>query len=259
MSDPDVAARARGAGQARASGRAGHLPHRDRVSRRRGPAGLGLAREGRHLHQHRPPGADRPQGARRRPARRGRICGSSSELGQRLGLDWNYTHPREVFAEMTQAMPSLDNITWERLEREDAVTYPCDAAGPARQRDRVRRRLPDRQSGRAQDRAGRPHPARRAARRRVPDGADHRPPARALAHRRDDARASSVLDALEPEAIAGLHPRELRAARRRARRPGAGRRRGAARSRSRRAPTTRRRRRAWCSSRSATPRPPPTC
>ena len=24
-------------------------------------------------------------------------------------------------------MPSLNNITWDRLEREDAVTYPCDA------------------------------------------------------------------------------------------------------------------------------------
>jgi assimilatory nitrate reductase catalytic subunit len=24
-------------------------------------------------------------------------------------------------------MPSLDNITWERLERESSVTYPCDA------------------------------------------------------------------------------------------------------------------------------------
>ena len=35
--------------------------------------------------------------------------------------------PREVFAEMTPAMPSLNNITWERLVREDAVTYPCDA------------------------------------------------------------------------------------------------------------------------------------
>ncbi len=28
---------------------------------------------------------------------------------------------------MKLAMPSLDNITWERLQREDAVTYPCDA------------------------------------------------------------------------------------------------------------------------------------
>jgi formate dehydrogenase major subunit len=48
-------------------------------------------------------------------------------LANRLGLPWNYAHPREVFAEMAEAMPSLANITWERLEREDAVTYPCDA------------------------------------------------------------------------------------------------------------------------------------
>ncbi len=49
------------------------------------------------------------------------------ELAKRLGLPWTYAHPREVFAEMKQAMPSLDNITWERLEREGSVTYPCDA------------------------------------------------------------------------------------------------------------------------------------
>jgi formate dehydrogenase major subunit len=49
------------------------------------------------------------------------------EIAQRIGLDWRYTHPRDVFAEMKLAMPSLDNITWERLEREDSVTYPCDA------------------------------------------------------------------------------------------------------------------------------------
>ena len=28
---------------------------------------------------------------------------------------------------MKQAMPSLDHITWDRLEREGAVTYPCPA------------------------------------------------------------------------------------------------------------------------------------
>jgi formate dehydrogenase major subunit len=49
------------------------------------------------------------------------------ELARRLGLPWNYTHPREVFAEMKLAMPSLDNITWDRLERESAVAYPCPA------------------------------------------------------------------------------------------------------------------------------------
>jgi formate dehydrogenase major subunit len=51
----------------------------------------------------------------------------TQEIARRIGLDWNYTHPRDVFAEMNEIMPSLANITWERLEREDAVTYPCDA------------------------------------------------------------------------------------------------------------------------------------
>src|SRR5690606_33353262 len=46
------------------------------------------------------------------------------DLANRLGLGWSYAHPREVFAEMKRAMPSLDNITWERLEREHSVTYP---------------------------------------------------------------------------------------------------------------------------------------
>ncbi|WP_372426605.1 formate dehydrogenase subunit alpha [Salinarimonas chemoclinalis] len=49
------------------------------------------------------------------------------DLGRRLGLPWDYAHPREVFAEMAAVMPSLANITWERLEREGAVTYPCPA------------------------------------------------------------------------------------------------------------------------------------
>jgi formate dehydrogenase major subunit len=49
----------------------------------------------------------------------------TQEIARRLGLDWRYAGPAEVFAEMTKAMPSLDNITWERLERESAVAYPC--------------------------------------------------------------------------------------------------------------------------------------
>ncbi len=51
----------------------------------------------------------------------------TQEVARRLGLPWNYAHPRDVFAEMTTLMPSLANITWDRLEREDAVTYPCEA------------------------------------------------------------------------------------------------------------------------------------
>ncbi|MBI3451926.1 MAG: formate dehydrogenase subunit alpha [Rhodospirillales bacterium] len=49
------------------------------------------------------------------------------ELARRLGLDWNYAHPRDVFAEMGAIMPSLKNITWARLEREHSVTYPAPA------------------------------------------------------------------------------------------------------------------------------------
>ena len=51
------------------------------------------------------------------------------EIGKRLGLDWNYTGPEDVFAEMRLAMPSIAGITWERLEREGAVTYPCEQEG----------------------------------------------------------------------------------------------------------------------------------
>jgi formate dehydrogenase major subunit len=51
----------------------------------------------------------------------------TQEIARRIGLDWHYSHPRDIFAEMAEIMPSLANLTWARLEREDAVTYPCDA------------------------------------------------------------------------------------------------------------------------------------
>jgi formate dehydrogenase major subunit len=49
------------------------------------------------------------------------------EIGRRIGLPWHYRGPHEIYAEMASLMPSLDNISWERLERESAVTYPADA------------------------------------------------------------------------------------------------------------------------------------
>ena len=51
------------------------------------------------------------------------------DMGKRLGLPWTYAHPRDVFAEMRLAMPSIAGITWERLEAESAVTYPCEHEG----------------------------------------------------------------------------------------------------------------------------------
>jgi formate dehydrogenase major subunit len=49
------------------------------------------------------------------------------DLANRLGLGWTYDSPADVFAEMKLAMPSLDNITWDRLITEDVVAYPCPA------------------------------------------------------------------------------------------------------------------------------------
>lgn len=46
-------------------------------------------------------------------------------IAKRMGLDWSYASPADVFVEMKQAMDSLDHITWERLRRESSVTYPC--------------------------------------------------------------------------------------------------------------------------------------
>jgi len=51
----------------------------------------------------------------------------TQEIARRLGLDWRYGGPADIYGEMAEAMDSLDNITWERLEREGSVTYPCPA------------------------------------------------------------------------------------------------------------------------------------
>jgi formate dehydrogenase major subunit len=51
----------------------------------------------------------------------------TQEIARRMGREWNYTHPREIYAEMASLMPSLDNISWDRIDRESSVTYPSDA------------------------------------------------------------------------------------------------------------------------------------
>jgi formate dehydrogenase major subunit len=52
------------------------------------------------------------------------------QLAQRIGLDWHYegddSGASGVYEEMRQAMHgAIAGITWERLERESSVTYPC--------------------------------------------------------------------------------------------------------------------------------------
>ncbi len=53
---------------------------------------------------------------------------SIQEIARRLGLDWNYSGPEEIFNEMRQSMDSIAGITWSRLEQE-SVTYPCHEEG----------------------------------------------------------------------------------------------------------------------------------
>ena len=53
------------------------------------------------------------------------------EIAQRLGLDWSYSGPSDIYKEMAALMPSLDNISWKRLRSESAVTYPCEGPDKA--------------------------------------------------------------------------------------------------------------------------------
>ncbi|MFD0667777.1 formate dehydrogenase subunit alpha [Ramlibacter sp. MAHUQ-53] len=52
------------------------------------------------------------------------------QIARRMGLDWRYEGPdagvAAVYEEMRQAMhTAIAGITWERLQREGAVVYPC--------------------------------------------------------------------------------------------------------------------------------------
>jgi formate dehydrogenase major subunit len=51
------------------------------------------------------------------------------ELAHRLDLDWKYEGPADVWNEIRAAVPSCAGITWQRLERESSVTYPCRKEG----------------------------------------------------------------------------------------------------------------------------------
>jgi formate dehydrogenase major subunit len=129
------------------------------------------------------------------------------ELAKRLGLAWTYRHPKEVFDEMRKGMDSIRGITWARLERDSSVTYPCENEGDPGQPVVFQTHFPT-ATGRAN---------------LVPADlipAAERPDAeypmvlitgRQLEHWHTGAmtRRSGVLDAIEPEPVASLHPLDL--------------------------------------------------
>jgi formate dehydrogenase major subunit len=131
------------------------------------------------------------------------------EIAHRIGLEWNYRHVSEVFDEMRHSMPSIAGITWDRLDREHAVTYPCTKEGDPGQSVVFVEDFP-REGGKA---------------RFVPADiipAAERPDAqypmvlitgRQLEHWHTGSmtRRASVLDAIEPDPVALVHPLDLAA------------------------------------------------
>ncbi|HET9664500.1 MAG TPA: molybdopterin-dependent oxidoreductase, partial [Burkholderiales bacterium] len=129
------------------------------------------------------------------------------ELARRLGLNWNYGGPADVFNEMRKAMPSISGITWERLERESCVTYPCEKEGDPGQPVVFVEKFPT-QSGRAKFVPADIIPAAEQPDSEFPfvliTG-------RQLEHWHTGAitRRATVLDAIEPDPVASLHPLDL--------------------------------------------------
>ena len=129
------------------------------------------------------------------------------EIARRMGLAWNYSHPRDVFNEMRQCMDSIAGITWERLERDSSVTYPCANEGDPGESVVFKTHFPT-ATGR-----GRFVPADLISADEQPDS-DYPMvliTGRQLEHWHTGSitRRASVLDTLEPEPVASFHPLEL--------------------------------------------------
>ncbi len=131
------------------------------------------------------------------------------QLARRLDLPWNYAGPQEVWNEMRGCMDSIRGITWERLERDSSVTYPCENEGDPGQPVVFQTHFPT-ATGR-----GKFVPADliRAAERPDRDYPMVLITGRQLEHWHTGAmtRRAGVLDAIEPEPVMSLHPLDLEA------------------------------------------------
>jgi formate dehydrogenase major subunit len=129
------------------------------------------------------------------------------EIARGVGLKWNYAGPADVYREMGGIMHSLDNISWERLERENAVTYPCAAPDRPGQDVVFADRFP------TGDGKAKLVPASIVPPAEIPDAQYPMilTTGRQLEHWHTGAitRRASVLDALEPVAVASLAPADI--------------------------------------------------
>ena len=129
------------------------------------------------------------------------------QLALRLGLQWNYSGPADVWAEIRRAVPSCAGITWERLEQEHGVTYPCVNEGDPGEEVIFVERFP------TADGRGRIVPADFIPADELPD--PEYPfvliTGRLLEHWHTGAmtRRAGVLDAIEPVPTVSVHPADL--------------------------------------------------
>jgi formate dehydrogenase major subunit len=129
------------------------------------------------------------------------------EIANKLGCGWDYKHVSAVFDEMRHTMPSIGGITWDRLEREHAVTYPCVKEGDSGDPVVFVDAFP-RESGRAKFVPADIIPANERPDTEYPmvliTG-------RQLEHWHTGSmtRRATVLDALEPDPVALVHPLDL--------------------------------------------------
>ena len=54
----------------------------------------------------------------------------TQNLARAMGQNWNYTHPSQVMAEIAATTPSFANVTYDLLEREGSVQWPCNDKAP---------------------------------------------------------------------------------------------------------------------------------
>ena len=131
----------------------------------------------------------------------------TQEIARRIGMNWNYRHPSEIYTEMASLMPALDNISWDRVEKESAVIYPSDAPDQPGHDVVFGDRFP------TQDGRGKLVPAKITPPDEVPDAEFPfvLTTGRQLEHWHTGAmtRRASTLDALEPGAVASLSRREI--------------------------------------------------